>query len=151
MTEHNPRPPSLAPDQKEEAVDHSWAQPIAHTCSGCQQTFTPDIWVIVDQVSRPELMQQLQDHTLNQLSCPHCRQALGVADEPLLVYRPTQEPPLLFVHADKTLLPEDQAHNMHRLVEHLLEDLHSDDQEWVMEGLKRVPRGQLSEYLLQDL
>lgn len=130
-------------------MDHSWAKPIKTICAACQQPFSIDVWVILDQTSRPDLIQQLKNETLNPLVCPHCEHQMGMADEPLLVYRPNQAPPLLFAHADKTLLGEDQAHNMHHLVEHLLQDLHSDDQEWVMEGLKRVPRLQLLEELEQ--
>lgn len=128
-------------------MDLSFSQNITTICSECKQSFSKDVWIILDQNSRPELIEQLKQENLNTLVCPQCNHQMGTADEPLLIYRPNQQPPLIFSHAEKNILGEDQAHNMHRLVQHLLQDLHRDDQEWVMEGLKRVPRQQLANFL----
>jgi hypothetical protein len=106
---------------------------------------TFDVCVILDAAAQPELLQELRRGTLNALVCPHCSQPMGTADEPLLIYRPDEEPPLLFSPASKTVFGEDQAHEMQRLVQCLLEALNNKDDDWVMEGLKRIPRHQLVE------
>ena len=124
-------------------MDYSYTQPTTVQCSACTQTATVDVWVIVDAATRPELVQDLQQGTLNTLKCPHCDQSIGIEDEPLLVYRPTEQPSLIFSPASKTAFAEDQAHEMQHLVQHLLETLDNTDDDWVMEGLKRVPRHQL--------
>ena len=103
--------------------------------------------MIIDQASRPELIQHLQEKKLNVVICPHCNQQMGIADEPLLLYRPNQEPQIIFSPAQKTLLREDQAHHMHKLVQQLLDSLHSNDTEWVVENLKRIPRQKLLSFI----
>ena len=128
-------------------MDYSYAQPTVVHCAHCRQTETVDLWVILDQAARPELLQQLKEKTLNHRICSHCEQPMEGDDEPLLIYRPGQEPPLLFSPAPKTVFAEDQAHDMQRLVQHLLATLDDSDDDWVMEGLKRVPRHQLVETL----
>ena len=130
-------------------MDYSFAQPIERQCPSCHQTATVEVWLIIDQVARPDLVQSLIEGGFNPLICPYCNQSLGEADQPLLIYRPNQQPPLLFTPADSTALAEDQAHEMQHLVQRLLDALESSDDEWVMEGLKRVSRDRLLEILNQ--
>ena len=137
------------PEWKETLVDYSYAQAMERQCPSCQQISSQEVWLIIDQTARPDLVQSIIEESFNSLVCPHCNQAMGVVDQPLLIYRPNQQPPLLFTHADATALAEDQAHEMQHLVQHLLEALDNSDDEWVMEGLKRVPRHRLMEFLKQ--
>lgn len=130
-------------------MDHSFSNSVSVSCSACGQAFNIDAWVIIVQNSRPELIQQLQEKKLNVVICPHCNQQMGFADEPLLLYRPSQDPQIIFSPAQKTLLSEDQAHHMHKLVQHLLDSLQSDDTEWVVENSKRMPRQKLLSFMEQ--
>ena len=132
-------------------MDYSYVQATKLHCPHCHQTATVDVWLIVDQTARPELIQQILQGDFNTFTCPHCRQTLDAPDEPLLIYQPHQHPPLLFSPAQKTAIPQEQAHNLQRLVHHLLNTLENQDDTWVMEGLKRVHRNQLSTILREAL
>ncbi|MDJ0702214.1 MAG: CpXC domain-containing protein [Leptolyngbyaceae cyanobacterium MO_188.B28] len=131
-------------------MDYSYAKATEHSCPHCHQTTTADIWLIVDQAARPELVQKIINGELNSLMCPNCGQSIGEIDRPLLVYRPSEQPPLLFSPARKTAIAEDQAHNVQALVKRLLDEIGNEDDDWVMEGLKRVHRSQLAAMLSSD-
>ena len=65
-------------------------------CPGCQQSFSAEIWPLVDVWERPDLAQRLQQGLLHIIPCPHCATRVAV-DTPLLVYRPYEkECPFLF-------------------------------------------------------
>ena len=130
-------------------MDYSYAKATELRCPHCHQTLTADIWLIVDQSARPELIQKMIDGEWNILMCPNCNQLISETDEPLLIYRPGEQPPLLFSPARETVIAEDQAHNVQTLVKQLLDALGSEDDDWVMEGLKRVHRSQLATMLNQ--
>lgn len=132
-------------------MDYSFSQPLERQCPSCPQLVGTEVWLIVDQAARPDLVQSIIEGGFNTATCPHCHQSLGEADQPLLIYRPNQQPPLIFTHAEATAFGVDQAHEMQQLVQRLLDSLDSDDDEWVMEGLQRVPRYRLGEVLNQTL
>ena len=131
-------------------MDYSYTKATELRCPHCHQTCTSETWLIVDQAARPELIQKIIDGELNSLICPNCGQPIGEIDQPLLVYRPSEQPPLLFSPAKKTAIAEDQAHNVQTLVKRLLDEIGSEDDDWVMEGLKRVHRSQLAAMLSGD-
>jgi uncharacterized protein YbaR (Trm112 family) len=130
-------------------MDYSHTKPTDLRCPSCNQPFTVAVWLIVDEPAQPRLIQELINGQLNRFSCPHCHQPVE-ADEPLLVYRPNKQPPLLFSPATKTAIAEDQSHDLQQLVKRLLDALDSSDDDWVMEGLKRVPRNRLPGMLHED-
>ena len=130
-------------------MDYSYAKPTDLHCPSCNQPFTVAVWLIVDEPARPNLIQDLVNRQLNHFSCPHCHQPVE-ADESLLIYRPNKQPPLLFSPATKTAIAEDQAHELQQLVKRLLDALDSRDDDWVMEGLKRVPRNRLPGMLHEE-
>ena len=136
---------------KDKQVDYSYAKATELRCPHCNQTTTADIWLIVDQAARPELIQHILDGKLNSPICPNCSQPLGETDESLLIYRPSEQPPLLFSPARKATIAEEQAHNLQTLVKRLLDAIGSEEDDWVMEGLKRVHRSQLAPMLSQVL
>ena len=101
--------------------------------------------MIVDGEAQPELLQQLQEGNLNQFICENCGERSVVVDKPLLIYRPQQEPPLIFSPPLK-VGPQQERALKHRLIECLVESIGGDD-DWVMEGMKRVGRSELTETL----
>ena len=134
---------------EEKQVDYSYAKVTEILCPHCNRTSTADIWLIVDQAARPELIQKIINGGFNTPICPSCNQPMGEVDKPLLIYRPGEQPPLLFSPAKKTAIAEDQAHNVQTLVKQLLDAIGSEEDDWVMEGLKRVHRSQLAAMLSQ--
>ena len=130
-------------------MDYSYAKATELRCPHCDQTTSADIWLIVDQSARPELIQKIIGEEWNVPICSHCSQPIGEIDQPLLIYRPGEQPPLLFSPARTTAIAEDQAHNLQTLVKRLLDEIGSEDDDWVMEGLKRVHRSHLAAMLSQ--
>ena len=80
---------------------HSLAQSTGLTCPRCGQAFQADLWLIVDAAERPDLLAQVEEGTLHALPCPHCGHQ-GQADALLLLYRPGEEPALIFSPAQAT-------------------------------------------------
>ncbi|MGB9872982.1 MAG: CpXC domain-containing protein, partial [Anaerolineae bacterium] len=72
-------------------MTHSFAQPASLTCPRCGQTFSAEVWLIVDAAERPDLLERLRDGTLHDVTCPHCGHS-GQVDAPLLVFRPHLSP-----------------------------------------------------------
>ena len=102
-----------------------------------------DVWLIVDQSTRPDLIQDRIEGSFKMHICPNCTQHIPEVDQPLLIYRTGKPPPLLFAPGLKTTLAEDQTHTLQQLVQHLLDAFESSDDDWIMEGLKRVRWNQL--------
>jgi hypothetical protein len=53
------------------------------------------VWLVVDAAEHPDLVTQIAADRLHALACPRCYQA-GAVDAPLLLYRPGQDPLLVF-------------------------------------------------------
>lgn len=130
-------------------MDYSYSKPTEIRCSHCNQMVTVDVWLIVDQVAQPDSIQNIIEGNFKTHPCPNCSQSIHEVDHPVLIYRPKQQPPLLFAPALKTTLAEDQTHTLQQLVQHLLDSLDSSDDDWIMEGLKRVRWHQLPHLLSQ--
>lgn len=116
------------------------------TCPSCAQPFAADVWLIVDTAERPDLLEQLQAETLHALVCPHCGHE-ATLDAALLVYRPEDDPVLLFSPARQT----DAAQNREQaqaLVSMLGAALGDEWQAaWLSDGLPGVPRPALGALL----
>jgi hypothetical protein len=80
-------------------MERSFAQAIDLTCVGCGQTFTSDIWLIVDAAERPDLVARIADESLNVVVCPHC----GTP-------HPVEAPLLFHDRAAQTLIFTPQEH-----------------------------------------
>ena len=87
----------------------SHAEPITLTCPACGTSHTADIWLIVAPDERPDLVEQIRNGSLHTVTCPQCGQT-HTLDAPLLIFRPTAEPPILFAPAQQTSTEQDQQH-----------------------------------------
>jgi hypothetical protein len=70
-------------------------------CPQCREQFNIEIWLIVDAAERPDLVEKARDDSIHLLFCPKCDYQ-GQIDAPLLLYRPGQEPTLIFSPAQGT-------------------------------------------------
>lgn len=128
-------------------MDHSYSRFVSLTCLRCGQTFTAEIWLIVDASARPDLVERIRAETLHALTCPHCGHA-GQVDAPLLLYfsgspLPLGEEPgvrILFSPAQRTTAEQDkeQARDLLVRLKSSLGDAWQD--EWLAGGLPGVPR-----------
>lgn len=118
---------------------HSFSQNYDIACPNCQQSFIHLIWLIVDIEEHPELLQQVKTETLNTATCPYCLIELGQADTPLLIYRPSQQPALIFSPAQQTSQEED-SQDFYGLLELLREQSNADwTEDWLEVNLQIVP------------
>lgn len=67
--------------------------PFEH-CPGCRKRWAPTLWLIVDIVNRPDLLDSIHEGSLNVFHCQSCNTPVTV-NAPLLVIR-DQSPRLLF-------------------------------------------------------
>ncbi len=88
-------------------MTYSFSQTTSLTCPDCGQSFTADIWLVVDASERPDLLKSIQAGALHDLPCPHCGHN-GQVDAPLLLYRPGDMPPLVFSPAQRTTEAQDR-------------------------------------------
>lgn len=87
-------------------MGNSFAQETEFVCPACEHHFRAGVWLVVDAAERPDLVTQVAADRLHALACPRCHQA-GAVDAPLLLYRPGQDPLLVFSPA----LGSDDAQN----------------------------------------
>ena len=88
-------------------MPHSFADQPTLTCPQCGASFTPDVWLIIDTAERPDLLALTRAGSIHRLVCPGGH--AGEVDAPLLLYRPGETPPLLFVTAARTTVDQDRA------------------------------------------
>lgn len=63
----------------------SYSEQTVLTCPSCGKSFEAEVWTLVDTAERPDLLQALQDETLDRVSCPHCGYS-GPSGAPLLLH-----------------------------------------------------------------
>ncbi|MDN5273902.1 CHAT domain-containing protein [Chloroflexus sp. MS-CIW-1] len=127
----------------------SHAEPITLTCPACGTSHTADIWLIVAPDERPDLVEQIRNGTLHTATCPQCGQTRTL-DAPLLIFRPTAEPPILFSPAQQTTSEQDQQHAA-ALIDILRQRLGAAwNDAWLGQGLTVVPRPMLLVALTDD-
>ena len=66
-------------------MNHSYAEQVNVTCHGCGNTFSTEVWVLVDVAERPDLIERLRADSLHVVDCPHCGHR-GAMNAPLLLY-----------------------------------------------------------------
>jgi hypothetical protein len=118
------------------------------TCPECGAPFAAEVWWIVDASERPDLLQRIREGTLHDMPCPngHTR----TVDAPLLLYRPGEDPPLLFSPARNTAEEQDrqQAEGLVGLLRQRLGDAWQDG--WLTQGLSVAPRDLLPAAVSDD-
>ncbi len=67
----------------------SYSEQTVLTCPSCGRSFEAEVWTLVDTAERPDLLQALQDQTLDRVTCPHCGHS-GASGAPLLLHDPQQ-------------------------------------------------------------
>ncbi|NJM67559.1 MAG: hypothetical protein HC851_18745 [Acaryochloris sp. RU_4_1] len=93
-------------------MDCSYPKPTEIHCPHCNQMVTINVGLIVDQADQPDSIQNIIEGSFKTHLCPNCTQNLSEVDQPVLIYRPKQQPPLLFAPALKNTLAEDQTHTL---------------------------------------
>ena len=88
-------------------MPHSFADHTSLTCPQCGATFTPEVWLIIDAAERHDLQAIVRAGAINHVPCPNGHS--GQVDVPLLIFRPSENPPLLFGHAAQTTGEQDRA------------------------------------------
>ena len=123
-------------------MPHSYAETLTLTCANCGRDFDAEFWLIVDAAERPDLLERIRAGTLHDLACPHCGDA-GHMDAPLLLFRPDDEPVLLFSSAEETTADEDreQARQLVEMLQTALGDQWQDN--WLVEEPFNVSRNML--------
>ncbi|MCB9137703.1 MAG: tetratricopeptide repeat protein [Caldilineaceae bacterium] len=129
-------------------MDASFSQNAQLTCPNCRRAFDAEIWLIVDAGARPDLMERIRAGALHDIPCPHCGEA-GQIDAPLLLYRPGNEPRLVFSPAQATTAEQDreQASGLAGALAQQLGDAWQDA--W-LEELLVLPRPLLAAALSDD-
>ncbi len=129
---------------------HSYVQHQLINCPHCQSGFDAQIWLIVNTFEQPDLVERLEVGSLHRLDCPHCGATVQEVDAPLLLYRPGEEPPLLFSTAQQTTGKQNQESK--ELLVWLLQDrLGTEWQDSWLEILVPVPRQLLPMVLVEGL
>ena len=127
----------------------SHAELITLTCPACGTSHTADIWLIVAPDERPDLVEQIRNGSLHTVTCPQCGQT-HTLDAPLLIFRPTAEPPILFAPAQQTSTEQDQQHAA-ELIGILRQRLGAAwNDAWLAQGPTVVPRQILPLALADD-
>lgn len=90
-------------------MGNSFAQETEFICPACEHHFGAPVWLIVDAAERPDLVAQAAADRLHALACPRCHQS-GAVDAPLLLYRPGQDPLLVFSPAQGSDDAQNAAH-----------------------------------------
>ncbi len=124
-------------------MDASFAEQPTLDCPDCKNTISPDVWLIVDGVERPDLLDLAREGTLHALRCPHCESDVGSMDAPLLLLRRNADPALLFSPAQQTSVEQDREHAI-GLVGAFAGGLGDEWRDgWVADGLASAPRAAL--------
>ena len=133
----------------EDPADASFAHTTTATCPACGASHTADIWLIVAPDERPDLLEQIRNGALHTVTCPQCGQT-HTPDAPLLIFRPTAEPPILFAPAQQTTSEQDQQHAA-ALIGILRQHLGAAwNDAWLAQGPAVVPRPMLPAVLADD-
>ena len=121
----------------------SFAQTTEVTCSACSHAFPFEVWRIIAAEERPDLVERIRAGALHTLTCLQCGQTFDGLDEPLLLYRPAADQPILFSPAQQTTNEQDQqqAADLLRMLRDQLGEQWRD--EWLAQGLSDVQRTML--------
>ena len=73
-------------------MTHSLAQEAGLTCRACGKPFTSQLWLVVDAIERPDLLEKARRGTLHAIPCPleRANQAVKVAVGELRASKPRE-------------------------------------------------------------
>jgi hypothetical protein len=127
-------------------MTHSLAQEANVTCPKCGQSFSDQVWLIVDIAERPDLAQRIRDGTIHTTHCPYCGNEVEI-DAPLLIYDPERQR-VLFSPPWQTSEEEDRQIG-EGLLSHLAESFLNHAPDYLGQALG-IPRESLSILLDAD-
>ena len=80
---------------------HTYVDSLELTCSLCENSFSTDVYKIVDINERPDLLVKIRNRTIHNIPCPNCAHDEQV-NVSILVIRPIEdeEPILLYSPAE---------------------------------------------------
>jgi hypothetical protein len=135
---------------KEVAVEISFSQKSSFTCPQCNTVFDVEVWLIVDTIALPGLLNRIRNGTIHDLTCPKCDQTVGKVDAPLLLYRPNETLPLLYSPAQQTTSRQDheQFDGLIGILRQHLGNIWKDA--WLEQGVSGIPRPLLPAVLSDD-
>jgi len=120
-------------------------------CPYCDKQFTGGLWFIIDVEQRPDLLKLVLQGGIRAVKCPHCNR-LGEVDAPLLIYRPKDSPPLIYVR-DEGLSKKENIEPMLHLYMTLKRSVGEDwqDEEWLRKKMYFIKLSELSLYLAEHV
>jgi hypothetical protein len=80
-------------------------------CVKCGQSYTAELYLIVDTSERPDLIERIKANILHCAICPHCGVVMKFG-MPLLVYRPGQPVPVIYSPAVEANAAQREEHAM---------------------------------------
>lgn len=98
----------------------SYSEHTTLTCPSCHKPFEAELWVLIDATERPDLAQQVQEASLNVVTCPHCAYQ-RTADAPLLLHDPTHR--RVYFAAPSGVEEHIWRDRAHELLYHLIDSL----------------------------
>jgi tetratricopeptide (TPR) repeat protein len=127
-------------------MDASYSTTTRQKCPQCNRSFDGELWLIVDTCERFDLVVQICDDTIHQLTCPTGHPI--AVDAPLLVYDAVNDPVLIF----SPLLQTSEAQD-HQQADQLIQRLRNEiSSEWDSTFARNVPfisRQRLREVLIR--
>ena len=85
----------------------SFARTTQLTCPQCKLSFNFETWLIVDTSERPDLLERVIQGSLHTSLCPNCGREID-KDDALLIFRPDDEPHLVFSPARQSSKEDSQ-------------------------------------------
>jgi hypothetical protein len=112
-------------------------------CVFCDESYEFDLWVIIDVQERPDLLERMMKEDLHEARCPRCGHPQRLNAD-LLIYRPQQQPVLLFSPCDQGSM-EERRTRLFGLLNMLKKQLGETWQEdWLCDGVIGVARSHLA-------
>src|SRR3712207_2330619 len=71
------------------SMSRSRQEPVDLACPSCRRHFQAAVWLVVDRLERPDLVQRLIAGQLDDARCPNCG-AEGAINHPLLLHDPAR-------------------------------------------------------------
>lgn len=130
-------------------MENSHAEEAILTCPHCNQVTYVDIWLIVDALERPDLLNRILTKRLHEVSCDSCEQVIEKVDAPLLVFQRNAKPTLVFSEKTQASDAETQEHaqELIELLRMKVGDLWQDS--WI-ENILSIKRERLPEFLKEN-
>lgn len=118
----------------------------AITCSGCSHRSSITLWVLINELDRPDLIEEVCRGTIRSFRCDSCGEVADLQG-PLMIFRPTRSPRHLLAVSSKSV-PTDELRRDADLVVRAVAAFYGDafEQDW-FEGFVPVEWAKLPEVL----